>query len=135
MPKPEGLSLRFDKQDAIRPDLLEAMAYHGQPQEIQIKTNEFSAVCPFSGLPDLASLEIIYFPSNRIVELKSFKYYLVSFRQVGIYQEEVTDRIARDLWELLSPHYLCVTTIYATRGGIDTRSTIERGRKPTLSTL
>jgi len=82
---------------------------------------EFSAVCPFSGLPDYGVLTVEYVPGSWILELKSFKYYLVSFRQIGITQEEVTALIYEDLLRHLEdPEYLVVETVYNVRGGIRT---------------
>jgi 7-cyano-7-deazaguanine reductase len=57
-------------------------------------------------------------PDKKIVELKSLKYYFMSYRNVGIYQEAVTDRIYKDLYNVLSPEYLSVKTVYNVRGGI-----------------
>jgi len=133
MPKAEGLTLSFTGRESIRVDFLETIDYCGQQQEIILHCREFSAVCPFSGLPDLGTVEVTYIPNDKIIELKSLKYYLISYRQVGIYQEEVTDQIAADLWRLLTPRYLQVTTTYATRGGIDARCTIERGSRGEFS--
>ena len=67
------------------------------------ETREFSAVCPYSGLPDFATLRIEYVPSDRCIELKSLKYYVTSFRNVGIFQEHATARIAEDLFGVLQP--------------------------------
>ncbi|GIX07702.1 MAG: hypothetical protein KatS3mg115_2105 [Candidatus Poribacteria bacterium] len=89
-------------------------------QEIRIETEEFSAVCPFSGLPDYGRLTIVYVPSDRCVELKSLKYYLLTYRNVGIYQEHALDRILRDLVELLRPRRMVVELDYHVRGGIHT---------------
>src|SRR4030095_12094174 len=94
--------------------------YEGPDQEIVTETNEFSAVCPYSGLPDFAKLTITYVPRAKCVELKSLKYYITSFRNVGIFQEHATARIAEDLFKLLEPAHLTVTTIYNTPGGCDT---------------
>ena len=105
--------------EAIDVDVLEVIPFEGKKQEIEYQTREFSAVCPFSGLPDLADVLVRYIPDQKIVELKSLKYYFVSFRNVGMYQEEITDRIYRDLEALLTPSFLEVKTVYATRGGID----------------
>ena len=121
----EGLTLPFENESAIRVDLLETFPYDGNPQQINYTTHEFSAVCPFSGLPDYATLMIDYQPNDHIVELKSLKYYITSFRNVGIYQEHVTNRIYDDLKQLLHPTALKVTTIYNTRGGIDSTCIIE----------
>jgi len=126
MPKAEGLTLPFDTEDAIRVDLLETFPYKGETQKINYTTSEFSAVCPFSGLPDYGDLIIDYIPKDSIVELKSLKYYITSYRQVGIYQEHLTSRLCQDLWALLDPQYLKITTIYNTRGGIDTTCSCEK---------
>ncbi|MBT3268681.1 NADPH-dependent 7-cyano-7-deazaguanine reductase QueF [Candidatus Poribacteria bacterium] len=120
MPEAEGLQLPFDGPEAVRADLLDTFPYDGVEQEIRCETDEFSAVCPFSGLPDIARLTITYTPDGRCVELKSLKYYLVSYRNVGIYQEHATDRILRDLVAALQPKRLVVETDYNIRGGIHT---------------
>jgi len=87
---------------------------------------EFSAVCPFSGLPDYGVLTVEYVPGRWILELKSFKYYLISFRQIGVTQEEVTALIYQDLMRHLEdPDYLVVETEYNVRGGIRTRVRID----------
>ena len=124
MAQAEGLTLPFDDPSTVRIDLLETFSYQGHPQNIQYSTHEFSAVCPFSGLPDTGQLIIDYQPDQLIVELKSLKYYLTSYRNVGIYQEHVTNKIFDDLFNLLSPTRLKITTIYNTRGGIDTTCVI-----------
>ncbi len=125
MPEGEGRIFTFENEEAIRADFLETLEYDGLPQEISCETDEFSAVCPFSGLPDLGRVAITYIPEGKIVELKSLKYYFVSFRNVGIYQEAATNRIYTDLVRLLEPKYLSVETVYNTRGGIDARCFID----------
>ena len=124
MPKAEGLSLIFDDVDKIRTDFLETLPYKGEDQLIEMDYPEFSAVCPFSGLPDIAMVSIRYSPSHKIVELKSLKYYFVSYRNVGIYQEDMTNRVYQDLKKCLNPKSLEVQTIYNIRGGIETTCTI-----------
>ena len=126
MAQAEGLTLPFESESAVRVELLETFPYDGHPQKINYTTTEFSAVCPFSGLPDYGKLIIDYEPKKSIVELKSLKYYITSYRNVGIYQEHVTNRIFDDLHHLLDPTYLKITTIYNTRGGIDTTCVIEK---------
>ena len=101
MPKAEGMRFEFKDESAIRPDLLETIDYDGNKQEINYETDELSAVCPFSGLPDYGVLRIEYIPNQKIVELKYLKYYITSFRNVGIYQEALTNRIYNDLFKLL----------------------------------
>ena len=129
MPRAEGKIFPFEKPDKIRPDFLETIPYRGERQLVQYTSREFSAVCPFSGLPDIATVVIEYIPNRLCVELKSLKYYFVSFRNVGIYQEAATNRIFKNLWQLLKPRYLMIKTIYNTRGGIDAVCEIEKGRR------
>lgn len=128
MAKAEGLFLPFESESAIRADFLEVFPYSGARQLVRYETSEWSCVCPFSGLPDYGRLIITYIPHTHIVELKSLKYYIVSYRNVGIYQEPVTNRLFQDLKNLLNPQYLRVETIYNTRGGIDTTCVIEDGQ-------
>ena len=87
--------------------------------------NEFAAVCPFSSLPDTGIIWVEYIPRQKLVELKALKYYLLSFRNVGIFQEAATARIFNDLYPLLEPEELLVKTCYNTRGGIDATCTID----------
>ena len=120
MPKADGIVLPFLGTDAIDADILETFAYEGVEQEIVCETDEFGAVCPYSALPDIARVRVTYVPTDRCVELKSLKYYYLSYRNVGIYQEHVTDRILQDLVEVLAPKRLAVETDYNVRGGIHT---------------
>jgi len=121
MPKAQGKEFTFDTIDTIRPDYLETFNFDSKDQYIITKTKEFSAVCPFSGLPDLAKVIIEYYPDGgKCVELKSLKYYFISFRNVGIYQEAVTQQIYSDLKNVLNTERLKVTSVYNTRGGFDT---------------
>lgn len=120
----EGRTLAFTGPDAIDAAVLETFPYAGPDQEIVTETREFSAVCPYSGLPDFATLTIRYTPSDRCVELKSLKYYVLSYRNVGIYQEHATARLAEDLFKALSPKRLSVSTVYNVRGGFDTTCTV-----------
>jgi 7-cyano-7-deazaguanine reductase len=125
MPTPEGRSLPFVGPETIDAAVLDTFPYEGARQEIVTETDEFSAVCPYSGLPDFATLIIAYVPNTRCVELKSLKYYITSYRNVGIYQEHATARIAADLFALLQPRTLSVTTVYNVRGGFETTCTVE----------
>jgi 7-cyano-7-deazaguanine reductase len=124
MPQAEGLRLKFYGEEKIEKKVLETFTYEGVRQRISCTTNEFSAVCPFSGLPDLARIVLEYMPRSKCVELKSLKYYYLSYRDVGIYQESATSRIYKDLFELLDPIEMKLTVIYQTRGGIDTTTTV-----------
>jgi len=121
MAKTEGKIFDFVDESHIRPDFLETFEFDSPDQLIITETDEFSAVCPFSGLPDFAYVKIEYHPDGgKCVELKSLKYYFISFRNVGIFQEAATKRIYDDLKIVLGTDHLQVTTIYNTRGGFDT---------------
>jgi 7-cyano-7-deazaguanine reductase len=121
MIKAEGEIFNFEDVSKINSNFLETFEFDSVDQYIKTETNEFSAVCPFSGLPDLAKVKIEYFPTGgKCVELKSLKYYFTSFRDVGIYQEGVTKRIYNDLCLCLETNKLQITTIYNIRGGFKT---------------
>jgi len=123
----EGRNLPFTRPEAIDVAVLETFGYEGPDQEIVTETGEFTAVCPYSGLPDFARLTVSYVPNGKCVELKSLKYYVTSFRNVGIYQEHATARIAEDLFRLLQPKRLRVRTVYNVRGGFETTCTVDLG--------
>tara|TARA_Y100001934_G_C12376109_1_gene789291 strand:+ start:2522 stop:2911 length:390 start_codon:yes stop_codon:yes gene_type:complete len=121
MVKAEGKSFDFLDESHIDSSLLEVFDFNSVEQYIKTETDEFSAVCPFSGLPDISYVKIEYFPTGgKCVELKSLKYYFVSFRNVGIYQEAATKRIYSDLSSALKTTQLMVTTMYNIRGGFQT---------------
>jgi len=121
MPRSKGKIFTFESEKSINPDFMETFEFDSPDQLIITETDEFSAVCPFSGLPDIAYVKIEYHPDgNKCIELKSLKYYFISFRNVGIYQEAATKRIYDDLSSVLETKRLCVTTVYNTRGGFDT---------------
>jgi len=115
-------SRRFDIQpeDVIDAAVLEAIPfeYPGSATEVVYETEEFTAVCPWTGLPDFGTLTITYVPQDKLVELKSLKYYLTSFRNVGILQEHAVNRILNDLVALLKPVSMTVEAEYRERGGI-----------------
>ena len=121
MAKAEGKIFNYDDASKINADFLETFPFESVDQYIKTETNEFSAVCPFSGLPDLAKVRIEYFPAGgKCIELKSLKYYFTSFRNVGIYQEGATKRIYDDLSSILETKKIQITTIYNIRGGFKT---------------
>ncbi len=87
---------------------------------MEIAYPEFTSVCPFSGLPDFAEIIIRYIPNRRCIELKSLKYYLNSYRNVGIYQEHVVNRIMEDLIQLCDPLEMTIIGKFNIRGGMGT---------------
>jgi 7-cyano-7-deazaguanine reductase len=88
--------------------------------EIQIQCPEFTSVCPMTGLPDFGEIRITYVPDAACVELKSLKYYLVEFRNKGIFYEQVTNQILDDLVTTLQPRRMTVVGDFSVRGGIKT---------------
>ncbi len=94
--------------------------YPEQEAEVVIDTDEFTAVCPWTGLPDFGTLTIAYVPDESCIELKSLKYYLLSYRYVGIVQEHVANRVLNDLVACCQPRRMAVTLDYKPRGGLHT---------------
>jgi 7-cyano-7-deazaguanine reductase len=119
--------LTWRSEEAIDTRCLLAFQYEypEQESEVNIDTDEFTAVCPWTGLPDYGVLFISYVPANSCIELKSLKYYLLSYRDVGIVQEHAANRILKDLVDLCQPKRMKVTLDYKTRGGIHTSVSIE----------
>ncbi len=93
------------------------------------KTNEFTSVCPKTGQPDFGAITISYIAGKKCVELKSLKFYLQSFRNEGIFYEDVTNRILEDLVKVLAPKWMEVKGEFSVRGGIQTTITAEHGHK------
>ena len=125
----EGLDqqLVIKGEEAIDSRCLLAFRYEytEQESEVSIDTDEFTAVCPWTGLPDYGVLYINYVPSHSCIELKSLKYYLLSYRDVGIVQEHAANRILQDLVALCQPRRMKVTLDYKVRGGIHTAVSVE----------
>ncbi|MDQ3680798.1 MAG: preQ(1) synthase [Actinomycetota bacterium] len=102
-------------------DLLAVPNPHpGRDYEVRCASPELTCVCPMTGQPDFATVTIAYVPHERIVELKSLKLYLWSFRDEGAFHEDVTNRILDDLVACLAPRRMTVTTDWLVRGGIHT---------------
>ena len=99
--------------------------YPEQASEVSVDTDEFTAVCPWTGLPDYGTLYISYVPSQSCIELKSLKYYLLSYRDVGIVQEHAVNRILKDLVALCQPRSMKVSLDYKIRGGIHTAVSVD----------
>lgn len=87
---------------------------------IDISIPEFTCVCPRTGLPDFGTIRIHYIPGESIIELKSLKYYILNFRQMGIFQEAVTNRILDDIKAAIHPQKIEVVGDFHPRGGIKT---------------
>ena len=95
----------------------------GRDYEIAIRCPEFTSVCPKTGLPDFGEIRISYVPGDRCIELKALKYYLLDFRNRGIFYEAVTNQILDDLVAVCAPRRMTVVGDFSARGGITTTVT------------
>ena len=95
----------------------------GRDFEIAISCPEFTSVCPMTGLPDFGEIRITYVPDATCVELKSLKYYMLGFRNEGIFYEQVTNQILDDLVAAIAPRRMTVVGNFSARGGITTSVT------------
>jgi 7-cyano-7-deazaguanine reductase len=118
----------IESLDIVKTDVLVPMEYQYQHQrdiDIVIQQPEYTSVCPMTGLPDVGCITITYRPYKKIIELKSLKFYLLQYRNVGIFYEHVVNRILEDLVAVLAPKYMEVTGEFTARGGITTKVTAE----------
>ena len=97
--------------------------------EIEIVMPEFTSVCPKTGLPDSGTLTLVYTPNERCLELKSLKMYTIEYRNLGIFQENVVNRVLADVVKATEPIEATVVGDFAARGGIATRVTATYRRK------
>ncbi len=112
-----------DSPDIIEKHLIHPIeyAYAGRRDiDITIRHPEYTSVCPMTGLPDYGCITIHYRPGQKIVELKSLKYYFLQYRNVGIYYEHLINRILDDLVSVLKPKRMEVVGEFTARGGITT---------------
>lgn len=94
------------------------------------QASEFTSVCPKTGQPDFGFITISYVPAKKCIELKSLKYYLQSFRNEGIFYEDVINRILDDLVGVLAPRWMEVKGEFTSRGGLNSTVTAVYGKKP-----
>ncbi|MEO0151910.1 MAG: preQ(1) synthase [candidate division WOR-3 bacterium] len=108
--------------ETISKDILLAIDYEYKGKDIfvEIIQPEFTSLCPITGFPDFAVIKIIYIPDEKIVELKSLKYYLLQYRNVGIFYESLVNKILEDLVSVIKPKYMEVICEFTPRGGIKT---------------
>lgn len=110
---PESIKLEVFKNKHPKTDYL-----------IPFVCNEFTTLCPITGQPDFAKIEVVYVADKQCLESKSFKLYLFSFRDHGEFHEDVVNRIFNDLWKLLNPRYMRVWADFNIRGGISIKPMI-----------
>ena len=124
---------KIESPDTVKTDVLDCIEYEFKSRrdiDIIIKQPEYTSICPMSGLPDVGCITIKYRPDTKIVELKSLKFYLLQYRNVGIFYESLVNRIMDDLVAVLEPKFMEVTGDFTARGGITTRvSAVFEGKK------
>lgn len=127
-------TLPFKGPETIDAAVLECFAYEyadtpsGRNVEIVSTTDEFTSVCPFSGLPDFARVTITYVPDRDCIELRSLKYYLLSYRDVGIWYEHLVNRMLEDLVQACKPRRMKIVIECKPRGGLSSTVTAEYAR-------
>lgn len=94
--------------------------YRDKDYQVKLEIPEFTCICPKTGLPDFAILRLKYIPDKYCVELKSFKLYIVSFRNTGIFHEHAANKILEDFIKACAPRYAHIEMTFNPRGGITT---------------
>lgn len=121
--KDEGLQALGEKtgyRDDYAPEVLETFEnkHPGNDYWVRFNCPEFTTLCPITGQPDFAEIRISYIPAERMVESKSLKLYLFSFRNHGDFHEDCVNIIMKDLIKLMDPKYIEVRGLFTPRGGI-----------------
>ncbi len=120
------LPYKIEDPSIVKTDILEPIPYAYQSKrsiDITIKQPEYTSVCPMTGLPDNGCIIINYRPDQTLVELKSFKYYLLQYRNVGMFYEHVVNKILDDLVAVIKPLHMEVTGEFTPRGGVSSIAT------------
>ena len=126
----DGLTLLGHKAKPSKK--LEAFPNHNPERyyRVTLETNEFTCMCPMTGQPDFATIRVDYVPDKFVVESKSFKLYLWSYRNEGAFHEHVVNTILDDLVKILDPHWCKVTGNFNVRGGIGITVEAEQVKTP-----
>jgi len=120
------IKYNIKKPETVNADIIEPIEYKSHRNiNIVIKQPEFTSLCPMTGLPDFGCITVKYRPGKKIVELKSLKFYLLQYRNVGIFYEHAVNRILDDLVQKLDPKWMEVTGDFTSRGGITTQTSVE----------
>lgn len=114
------LGRKTEYKQTYAPEVLEAFDNKHPDNDYWVRFNcpEFTSLCPITGQPDFAEIRISYLPAVKMVESKSLKLYLFSFRNHGAFHEDCVNIIMKDLIALMQPKYIEVTGIFTPRGGI-----------------
>ncbi|TWT77825.1 NADPH-dependent 7-cyano-7-deazaguanine reductase [Posidoniimonas polymericola] len=99
--------------------------YPERDYKIEIVAPEFTSVCPKTGQPDYGTITLTYTPRGKCIELKSYKFYLQSYRNEGIFYENVTNTIIDDLVAVVQPQWMKVEAAFSARGGITETVTVQ----------
>lgn len=123
-----------DLQDNIRAMQMPAIEvwtnkYPDREYTVQLHTQEVTCICPKTGLPDFVTINVAYGPDKTCVELKSFKMYIIAFRNVGIFHEHLVNKILDDFLAACHPRWARVEGVVSPRGGITTTVTAEYQKK------
>ncbi len=116
----KALGKKTEYRSTYAPEVLEAFQNKHPENDYWVRFNcpEFTSLCPITGQPDFAEIRINYMPGEKMVESKSLKLYLFSFRNHGDFHEDCINKIMKDLIALMDPKYIEVTGIFTPRGGI-----------------
>jgi 7-cyano-7-deazaguanine reductase len=127
------LGRKAEIPDTYAPQVLEAFENRHQERDYWVQFNcpEFTTLCPITHQPDFGEIKILYIPDERMVESKSLKLYLFSFRNHGDFHEDVVNIILNDLVKLMDPRYIEVVGLFVPRGGISIHPYVNYGRKGT----
>ncbi|MBR6276307.1 MAG: NADPH-dependent 7-cyano-7-deazaguanine reductase QueF [Prevotella sp.] len=118
--KLKALGRETEYLNTYAPEVLETFEnkHQGNDYWVQFNCPEFTSLCPITGQPDFAEIKIMYIPAERMVESKSLKLYLFSFRNNGDFHEDCVNIIMKDLVKLMDPKYIEVIGLFTPRGGI-----------------
>ena len=128
----KALLKNVESSDTIDSSVIQVLDYGFKTKrdiEIKIEQPEFTSRCPLSGLPDFGCITIRYTPDDKIIELKSLKYYLLQYRNVGIFYEHVVNQIIEDLVARVHPKHMEVLGNFTSRGGITTTAQVNFNAK------
>ena len=116
----QALGTKTEYRDDYAPEVLDTFENKHPDNDYWVRFNcpEFTSLCPITGQPDFAEIRIAYVPAERMVESKSLKLYLFSFRNHGDFHEDCVNTIMKDLVKLMQPKYIEVKGIFTPRGGI-----------------
>lgn len=123
---------KVESPQEVHSNLLKVVDYSYQGErdiQVEISCPEFTSLCPQTGLPDFGKLTIRYTPGRLIIELKSLKYYLLQYRQVGVFYEHLVNQILNDLVSVAQPKYMEILGEFTSRGGISTKVRTEYRKK------